>query len=100
MKVRFSAKAKSDLLEIGLWIAQDNPARAESFVDEIENACARLADAPRAFPLLPGHETSGIRRRPHGSYLVLYVIGIEAVEIVRILHGARDYEAVLFPEPG
>ena len=100
MKVRFSAKAKSDLLGIGLWIAQDNPLRAEFFVDELENSCARLADAPSAFPLLPGHEISGIRRRPHGSYLVLYVVGIEAVEIVRILHGARDYEAILFPEPG
>jgi plasmid stabilization system protein ParE len=31
---------------------------------------------------------------------VLYVVGVEAVEIVRILHGARDYKAILFPEPG
>ena len=96
MKVRFSAGAKNDLLEIALWIAQDNPSRAESFVEELARACERLAEMPLAFALLPGHEPSGIRRRPYGSYLVFYVAGEDAVEIVRILHGARDYEAVLF----
>jgi len=24
----------------------------------------------------------------------------DCVEVIHILHGARDYEAILFPEPG
>ena len=40
----------------------------------------------------------GIRRRPFGNYLIFYRIGIDAIEVVHILHGARDYEPLLFPE--
>ena len=42
MKVEFSPVAKDDLLEIALYIAQDNPVRALSFVDELEAQCLRL----------------------------------------------------------
>jgi plasmid stabilization system protein ParE len=34
--VRFSVSAEADLVEIGLSVARDNPARAHSFVDELE----------------------------------------------------------------
>lgn len=60
--------------------------------------CQRLGAMPRAFPLLPNREESGVRRRVHGSYLIFYKINAETVEVVHILHGARDYAAVLFPE--
>ena len=36
MKVNFSPAAQTDLLDIALYIAQDNPKRALSFVDELE----------------------------------------------------------------
>jgi len=98
MRVRLSAKARTDLFEIGDWIERDSPKRAESFVDEIYDACQRLAQSPRAYRLLPGHEDSGIRRKPFGNYLIFYLAGDGIVEIVRVLHGARDYEALLFPE--
>jgi len=44
------------------------------------------------------YEHHGIRRRPLGSYLIFYRVGIETVELVHILHGARGYEPLLFPE--
>lgn len=70
MKLILSAAATSDLEGIGDWIAQDNPGGAVSFVLELRKICERLAAAPRAFPLLPGHESSGVRPRTYGSYLV------------------------------
>jgi toxin ParE1/3/4 len=33
----FTPAARNDLLEIGAYIADDNPVRAESFVAELEN---------------------------------------------------------------
>ena len=45
MKVVFSPAAKDDLLEIALYIAQDNPTRALSFVDELEAKSLRLGQA-------------------------------------------------------
>jgi hypothetical protein len=49
-------------------------------------------------PGAPRHKHLGIRRRPFGNYLIFYRIGPDAIEVVHVLHGARDYEPLLFPE--
>jgi toxin ParE1/3/4 len=48
--------------------------------------------------LVPRHEHAGIRRRPYGDYLIFYRIGTDVIEVVHVLHGAQDYQAILFPE--
>ena len=98
MKVIVTEAAFDDLMRIGRTIKADNPARAETFVAELYDRCRRLAVMPRAFPLLPGREESGVRRRPHGNYLIFYRINGNVVEVLHILQGACDYEAILFPE--
>ncbi|SNT72100.1 type II toxin-antitoxin system RelE/ParE family toxin [Amphiplicatus metriothermophilus] len=98
MKVVVTDAAFDDLLRIGQAIAQDNPARAATFVEELQACCERLGHAPRAFPLLPGHEERGVRRRPYRDYMIFYRIEVDAVEILHVIHGARDYERILFPE--
>jgi plasmid stabilization system protein ParE len=62
MKIVFSPAARQDLLEIGDYIARDNPTRALSFVDELEEACKGLLDAPLRVPLIQ-ELTRGYRRR-------------------------------------
>jgi toxin ParE1/3/4 len=98
MKLVLTDEATADLREIGEWIAADNPRRALSFVDELKERCTRLTDMPLAYPLVPRHEASGLRRLPHGDYSIFYRVGQDAVEIIHVLHGARDYEAILFPD--
>lgn len=98
MKVVLTEAAYADLLHIGRTIRQDNPTRADSFVSELHDRCQRLGATPRAFPLLPNWEERGIRRRPHGDYLIFYRINDTEVEVLHILHGARNYEPILFPE--
>ena len=100
MIVNVSNEAEHDLERIADYIAQDSPIRAVSFVRELRERCERLAEMPRAWPLVPRHEKSGIRRRVHGNYLIFYRIGKEAIEVVHVLHGAMDYEKLLFPEIG
>jgi len=34
-------------------------------------------------------------RRPYGDHLILYRIIDETVEVSHVIHGARDYEAIL-----
>ena len=97
MKVVVTDAAYDDLLQIGREIRKDNPARAETFVAELYERCQRLGGMPRAFPLLPDWEDSGVRRRPHGNYLIFYRVGAEQIEILHVLHGAREYEPILFP---
>jgi plasmid stabilization system protein ParE len=98
MRVVLSGEAKADLREIGLFIARDNKTRARSFVRELQAKAHDAANMPRVFPLIPRYEHYGIRRRPYRDYLILYRIEDIRISIVRILHGARDYEALLFPE--
>ncbi len=98
MRVVFTGPARADLRSIGAYVAADNPARANTFVDELVDACNALAEMPRIFPLVPRYEDRGVRRRGHGRYLIFYRINEERGEILHILHGAQDYERLLFPE--
>lgn len=98
MIVTLTAAAEADLEHIGDYIAQDNPPRAVSFVRELRERCERLADTPKAFQLVPRFEHTGVRRRVHGRYLIFYRIGPKTIDVIHILHGAMDYEALLFPK--
>jgi len=96
MKLEFTVSAALDLESISDWIAQDNPKRALSFVQELKLACIGLVDFPLSQPLVPRYEARGIRRKVHGGYLIFYTVNADVVTIVHILNGAQDYEAVLF----
>jgi toxin ParE1/3/4 len=98
MVVIVTGPAEAELEHIADHIAARNPVRALTFVRELRDKCEALADAPRAYPLVPRYEHFGIRRRPHGDYLIFYRIGVDAIHIVHILHGAQNYEPILFPE--
>lgn len=97
MRVFFTVAAEGDLEEIADHIAQDAPRRALSFVRELRQSALALADAPRAFRFVPRYARFGVRRRLHGNYLILYRIEGDRVDILRIIHGARDYERLLEP---
>lgn len=84
--------------EIGRTIQADNPRRAITFVDELYERCVTLGENPRAYPLLPNHEEKGIRRRVFGNYLIFYRIGGSAIDVLHVVHGAQEYERMLFGE--
>ena len=99
MRVVITAAAKADLLAIRRYIEADNPTRAVSFVEELLDRCLALADTPRAYPLVPRYERFGIRRCVHGNYLIFYRLQPEQIEVIHVLKGARDIEALLFGSP-
>ena len=98
MIVVLTETAIADLIAIGRYIKTDSPQRAKTFVAELESRCHQLGAMPTAFALVPRHERSGVRRRPHGNYLIFYRIVADTVEVLHVLHGAQDYEAILFPD--
>jgi toxin ParE1/3/4 len=95
VKVAFTLEAERGLEAIGDFIARDNPMRAISYVEELREKAHGLADIPGAFPLIAGFERQGVRRRVHCDYLIFYRECDDRIEIIHILHGARDYEAIL-----
>jgi len=72
--------------------------RARSFVAELVVKAQDLADMPERFPLVPRYAGCGIRRRLQGPYLIFYRVEKTCVTVIHILHGARDYDALLFSE--
>ena len=98
MRVNITREAEADLERIGEFIAYDSPRRAVSFLDELLSTCEKLSLSPRAFPFLTGFESTGLRRRPYGNYIILYRITGEAIDIIHIVHGARDYRAMLMDD--
>ncbi len=89
MRVTLSPAARDDLIEIAVYIAQDNPARALSFVDELEDRCEALANAPGIGTVRP-ELGQGICVLPHRRYLIFYRETHEGVRVERIMHSARD----------
>lgn len=95
MKVVLTQKARSDLVVIGDYIAQDNPKRAVSFVRELAASARQIGETPQGFALVPGYEDQGIRRKPYRAYSIFYWIVEGHVDVLHILHGAQDHDAIL-----
>ena len=92
--VRISADAENDLVAIWAYIANDSTANADRFLDRlVESLTTTLSPAP--LTSRARHEFGlGLRSFPVESYIAFYRVHNEVVEIVRIIHGARDLGAI------
>jgi plasmid stabilization system protein ParE len=67
----FTPAAWDDLTTIGLFIAEDNPERADGFVAELEAKAALIRERPLSFPER-ADVSPGLRPAVHGRYLLLF----------------------------
>ncbi len=86
---RVSDAARADLEEIWLFIAEDDAEAADRLVRAVVSRFPTLASMPymgrKREELFPG-----LRSLALGNYVIFYRPIQEGVEIVRIVHGARD----------
>lgn len=91
--IRRSNLARLDLLEIWLFIAQDNPSAADRLLREIGKQTKMLAHTPRM-----GVERNEIKHGLHSfpieSYVIFYTIENDGITIARVLHSARDIKSI------
>ena len=86
---RVSAAARTDLDDIWFYIAQDDVQAADKVIKVIISKFSRLAATPllgRKRPEL----AAGLRSLPIFRYVIFYIPMEDGIQIVRILHGARD----------
>tara|TARA_R110002124_G_scaffold49060_14_gene144327 strand:+ start:1902 stop:2195 length:294 start_codon:yes stop_codon:yes gene_type:complete len=95
MQVEISQPAEHDIAQIGFFIATDDKQRGISFMKELRQACLQLAEHPLRAPVLLTRNNVEIRKLIVGNYLVLYQIRQNRIAVLRILHGARDIEALI-----
>jgi len=87
-------EARRDLRSIRDYIAKDNPAAARRVVMRLRDAARVLAGAPGLGRRRPELDT-GIRSFPADRYVLFYrPLPGTGIEIARVLHGARDLNAV------
>lgn len=91
--------AEEGLLDIGEYIALDNPARAISFIDELTSSLIKtLSTFPRSAPVAEDLGLSEeIRVYSYGNYNCYYrVIDTdEAIEVLYIFNASRDVQALI-----
>ncbi|ADE16666.1 plasmid stabilization system [Nitrosococcus halophilus Nc 4] len=83
-----TAQAEEDLIEVWMYIAQENVAAAERLLDEIDAKCRLLAEHPRLGAARPDIAPE-LRYLPISNYLLLYREIDQGIELVRVVHGAR-----------
>lgn len=84
VKIKLTKKSRIDLQAIEDFIAEDNPSRAKSFVEEIiQSFISTVGEFPLSSPIYNRHKS--IRRFIFHSYNVYYHFN-EAKQEVTVLH--------------
>jgi toxin ParE1/3/4 len=91
MSYRLSPQAELELEEIGDHIAEDSPANAERFIERLTRKFVALGRNPRIGRARPELRPD-LRSFPFGAYLILYRAIDDGVEIVRVVHAARNLD--------
>ena len=94
MKLVRSKQADQDIEAIADYIAQDSPRSAVKWVDDIEGKFLALA-ATRGMGKDRSDVFPDFRTYAFGNYLICYRAMTNGVEIVRVFHGARQWEELL-----
>jgi toxin ParE1/3/4 len=93
MTYRLSVRARRDLIEIWRYIASDNESAADRFIDFITQRFKILGETPYA-GISRDELRPGYRSFPVGQYVVFYRVSESRVQIMHVLHGKRDLEAL------
>lgn len=95
---RFTPQAFNDLFDILDFIAQRNPEASDRVEGAIFRACELLVTSPLAGSIRRDLTSLPLRFwvvQPYSNYLIVYDPAKKPLEIIRILHAARDLPSLL-----
>ena len=92
-KILVASPAEADIEEAYLYIAKDSPDNAVKWRVGLLAAAETLETFPERCPLAPenGPFAFEIRQFLYGSYRLLFTIRQDAVVILHVRHGAREW---------
>ncbi|HXI83118.1 MAG TPA: type II toxin-antitoxin system RelE/ParE family toxin [Verrucomicrobiae bacterium] len=91
MKIVWTEPAVTDLDAIRTYIARDSETYADALILEIFEATDRLERFPESGRVVPELNDPTTREIIVGSYRVMYDTSGDAVRILGVLHGARQF---------
>ncbi len=91
--IRWSARARADVIGIRNFIARDNTVAARRWAAQLIEAVEKAAEMPRMGRKVPEFQREDIREVIRGNYRVVYSIGKRTISVLTIFEGHR-----LFPD--
>lgn len=91
-------KAKRDLAEIKHYISERSggPQVCQSFVEEVVRKCESLAKMLFRLGQIRDELRPGLRSYAYGNYIIFFCYREDAMEVIAILEGHRDIEAMFY----
>jgi toxin ParE1/3/4 len=96
-RIERSRASVSDYEEIWRYIARDNPAAADRLIKAFELRLLAIVEMP-GIGRPQTNLAANLRSFPEGNYLIFYRPIDGGIELVRVLHGARDVTSAYFDE--
>jgi toxin ParE1/3/4 len=94
MSYSLTPQAQADIEDIAVHIAMDDLSAAHHWLNDMERRFQLLGDMPGLGVARPDIRAD-LRILSAGNYLILYRQKQRNVEVVRVLHGARQWQALL-----
>jgi len=95
--IRYLPVAEEDLNEIVDYLLEYSVDAANEFIDALEGLEGQLSNFPESAPLMQNRKlrNRGYRMLVVDEYLLFYTLRNECMFVMRIIHGKRDYLALL-----
>jgi toxin ParE1/3/4 len=97
LRVRISHPAESDLGGIIDYLAERNPSAAQKFIGQFLERCDLLALNPLLGETCQSTMGEWRMISLQSSYIIFYSVEPDRIEIARVIHGARDWQAMVMP---
>ena len=89
MRVRWSKRARDDLIAVGRYIAADDRTAARRFVARLKARIALAAKSPLAGRRVPELMRDDIREVIEGNYRLVYRVSAKTIEVLTVFEGHR-----------
>jgi plasmid stabilization system protein ParE len=100
MKVEWTDTACGHLDAIHAYIAADSPTYAVRMVDRLTCRSWQIAEAPFSGRRVPEYDRDDVREMIEGPYRLIYRIKPDGIDVVAVIHGARDLLRAAIPDAG
>ena len=96
LHVMRTAEAKEDIIELFRYFDEQSENLGEKFLESLNETLEMIVHMPELGELyrfrVPAMRNARVRRvKKFSNYLIFYRIEADRIEILRVLHGARDY---------
>ncbi len=98
MRLRWTVRARQDLLTIGGYIARDNPQAARRWVEHLRTRARRAAENPLAGRVVPELRRDDIREVFLETYRIVYRVREDAIDVLTVFEGHRLLRRRPMPE--